>query len=133
MDAPIFENLDLACAKAGKNIAAKPSKELEKLVTDALAVLEEQGVYALFLYFDKGVSGKEKKKLAKDIIQKLLEFLKKTPSQVPLLSGNTDLFPSLQQMARDLDNLLLTRDLVRRSLVYARYHARLQEENEVQT
>jgi len=131
MDAPIFENLDLACAKAGKNIAAKPSKELEKLVTDALAVLEEQGVYALFLYFDKGVSGKEKKKLAKDIIQKLLEFLKVTPQQSPLLSGNTDLFTSLHGMANDLDKLLLAHDLIRQSLVYARYHARLREESEV--
>ena len=50
MDAPAFENLDLACARTGQAIAEKPSKELEKLVTSALAVLEEQGVYALFLF-----------------------------------------------------------------------------------
>ena len=50
MDASAFENLDLACAKTGQAIAEKPSKELEKLVTTALAVLEEQGVYALFLF-----------------------------------------------------------------------------------
>ena len=131
MDAPVFENLDLACAKAGKNIALKPSKELYKLVTDALAVLEEQGVYAIFLYLEKGVSGKEKKELAKDIIQKLLKFLKMTPQQSPLLSGDTDTFASLQQMAKDLDSLLLARELVRQTLVYARYHARLREESEV--
>ena len=40
MDAPAFENLDLACARTGQAIAEKPSKELEKLVTSALAVLE---------------------------------------------------------------------------------------------
>ena len=42
MDAPAFENLDLACARTGQAIAEKPSKELEKLVTSALAVLEER-------------------------------------------------------------------------------------------
>ena len=125
MDAPTFENLDLACAKAGKDIAAKPSKELKKLVTDALAVLEEQGVYALFLFLktrnDKGTT------------EKLHEFLKKTPRQVPLLSGDADLFISLQGMANNLDKLLLAHDLLRQSLVYARYHARLPEESEVRT
>jgi hypothetical protein len=124
-DAPTFENLDLACAKAGKDIATKPSKELEKLVTEALAVLEEQGVYALFLFL--------KTRNGKGTTEKLHDFLKKTPRQVPLLSGNADLFTSLQGMANDLDKLLLAHDLLRQCLVYARYHARLREESEVRT
>lgn len=128
MSAPTFENLDLACAKVGKDIAGRPSKELEKFITSALAVLEEQGIYALFLYLDKGVSGKKKKKLAEDIIPKLHEFLRATPRQSPLLSmDNNDIFADLQELGKNLDNLLLVRDLVRQSLVYARYHARPQE------
>ncbi|MEA3385218.1 MAG: hypothetical protein U9Q89_01995, partial [Thermodesulfobacteriota bacterium] len=59
--------------------------------------------------------------------------LKKTPRQGPLLSDNADLFTSLQEMANDLDKLFLAHDLVRQSLVYARYHARLWEESEVRT
>lgn len=133
MDAPTFENLDLACARVGKTIAERPSDDLHKVVTDALAVLEEQGLYAFFLYVDKAVSGKEKKELAKSISNKLHEFLKVTPQQTPLLSDNADILPSLQQMAKDLDNLLLARDLVRQALVYARYHARVSEESEVRT
>lgn len=130
MNAPTFENLDLACAKVGKTIAEmRPSKELEKLVTSALAVLEEQGIYALFLFLKtRGGSG------AENVSQKLSEFLKKTPQQDHLLSGNTDdVFTSLQEIADDLDRLLLARDLVRQALVYARYHARLPQKSEVQT
>jgi len=129
MDAPTLENLDLACAKVGKTIAERPSKDLEKLVTNALAVLEEQGIYALFLFL-KARGGNE----APNVTQKLSEFLKKTPQQAPLLSSNTDdVFTSLQEIADDLDRLLLARDLVRQVLVYARYHARVQQKSEVQT
>lgn len=126
MDAPAFENLDLACAKVGKTIAERPSKELENLITSALAVLEEQGIYALFLFLKtRGGSG------AENVNQKIYEFLKVTPQQAPLLSGNADVFTSLQQMAKDLDKLLLARDLVRQTLVYARYHARVPQKSEV--
>jgi hypothetical protein len=128
MDAPTFENMDLACAKAGKTIAERPSKELENLVTSALAVLEEQGIYALFLFLKtRGGSG------AENVNEKIHEFLKVTPQQAPLLSDNDDVFISLQQMAKDLDRLLLARDLVRQTLVYARYHARVTQKSEVQT
>jgi len=128
MDAPTFENLDLACAKVGKTIAERPSKELENLVTSALAVLEEQGIYALFLFLKtRGGSG------AENVNQKIYEFLKVTPQQAPLLSDNADVFTSLQQVAKDLDGLLLARDLVRQTLVYARYHARVPQKSEVRT
>ena len=133
MDAPTFENLDLACAKVGKDIANSSSDDLEKIITDALAVLEEQGLYAMFLFLEKAVSGTKKNELAKGISQKLHKFLKETPQQAPLLSDNGDVFTSLQQLAGDLDRLLLARDLVRQTLVYARYHARLHEKSEGRT
>jgi len=133
MDASTFENLDLACAKVGKTIAERPSDDLHKVATDALAVLEEQGLYAIFLYLEKAVSGAKKKGLAKGISQELHNFLKVTPQQAPLLSDNADVFTSLQELAKDLDKLLLARDLVRQALVYARYHARVPQESEVQT
>jgi hypothetical protein len=128
MDAPTLENLDLVCAKVGKTIAEMPSKELENLVTIALAILEQQGIYVLFLFLKtRGGSG------AENVNQKIYEFLKVTPQQAPLLSDNADVFTSLQQMARDLDKLLLARDLVRQTLVYARYHARVPQKSEVRT
>lgn len=128
MDAPAFENLDLACARTGQAIAEKPSKELEKLVTSALAVLEEQGVYALFLFL-KTRGGKA----APTIEQKVREFLKTTPQRAPLLSGDGDVFALLQLMSEELDKLLLARDLLRQALVYARYHARVPQKSESRT
>lgn len=128
MDAPTFENLDLACARVGKDIANSSSDDLEKVITDALAVLEEQGIYAMFLFLKtRGGSG------GQNISQKLHKFLKETPQQAPLLSENGDVFTSLQQLVGDLDRLLLARDLVRQTLIYARYHARLHEKSEVRT
>jgi len=129
MDAPVFENLDLACAKAGKDIADRQSKEkeLENLITSALAVLEEQGVYALFLYLK--AHGKD---IGKTVSEKLHDFLKKTPQRSPLLEDEVDILSALRKLGEDLDNLLLASDLLRQTLVYARYHARLPEESEVQ-
>ena len=127
MDAPIFENLDLACAKAGKTIAEQPPKGLKNLITSALAVLEEQGVYALFLYLK--AHGKD---IGKTVSEKLHDFLKKTPQRSPLLEDEVDILSALRKLGEDLDNLLLARDLLRQTLVYARYHARLPEESEVQ-
>jgi hypothetical protein len=122
MNAPAFENLDLACAKVGKTIAEQPSKELENLITSALAVLEEQGIYALFLYLK--AQGKD---IGRTVSDNLHNFLKNTPQQSPLLSmDNNDIFAVLQKLGENLDNLLLARDLVRQSLVYARYHARVE-------
>lgn len=131
MDTPTFENLDLACAKAGENIAERPSKDLANLITNALAVLEEQGVYALFLFL-KAQTGKNKQ-IAESVSDKLHEFLKVTPHHTPLLPGDDDIFTALQGMAEDLDKLLLAQDLLRQSLVYARYHARVPQESEVRT
>lgn len=129
MDAPTFENLDLACAKAGQAIAEKPSKELENLVTNALAVLEEQGVYALFLFLE---TRKESNNITSKITSKVRKLLRETPRQAPLLHNNNNevVFPSLQQMAEDLDKLLLARDLLHQTLVYARYHARVPQKSE---
>ena len=127
MGAPAFENLDLACARTGQAIAEKPSKELEKLVTSALAVLEEQGVYALFLFLMTRGG-----KAAPTIVQEAHKLLRE---RAPLLSdnGNGDIFKSLQSMSKDLDELLLARDLLRQALVYARYHARVPQKAKART
>ncbi|MDT8284689.1 MAG: hypothetical protein RQ767_04125 [Thermovirgaceae bacterium] len=113
-----MENLDLRCAEFGKEIADKAD---EKLLTDALSVLEEQGVYAFFLFLkDRGNEQRSK------IIDSCREFLEQTPEAGPVFAagGENDPFPALQELANDLDTLLLARDLLRQGLVYGRYHAK---------
>lgn len=122
MDTPVFENLDLACARAGKQIAGKPTKERENLITDALAVLEEQGIYALFLFLKS-----RKKEMSDEIINSIKEFMKSTPQNNYLLQNDGEILHLIAELSKDLDKLILARDILRQTLVYARYHVRLRE------
>lgn len=127
-----MENLDLACAQLGQELANVPDLT-EKLVNDALAVLQEQGPYALFLYLlARG------KNPGKKVAEKCFEFLKRTPQQAPLLRDenpsfsqerNEDKFLSAicMQLAHNLDRLLFARDLLQQALTYARYHLKAKE------
>jgi hypothetical protein len=117
------QNLDAACAKLGATLASSGNKDTENSITKSLGVLEEQGVYALFLYLHA-----RENDWGKSTSNKLATFLREQPSQQNSLLGatttNSDLFAALQQLAGDLDKLLFARDLLHRALVYARYHAK---------
>lgn len=116
-----MENLDLKCAEAGKQIAENSGAE-ERLLNQALGVLEEQGVYALFLYLD--AQGKDPGKKVREACQ---DFLRKNPSGTPLLK-NGDRWKALQELGEKLDSLLFARDLLHQVLVYARYHLKAKGE-----
>lgn len=118
-----MENLDMKCAELGQQLAANSQIE-EQLVTDVLGVLEEQGLYAAFLFAKaRGGDG------GKSVCDRVFRFLRSTPQYSPLAGskGSDDIFVVLKDLATDLDNLLLARDLVRQALVYARYHAKARE------
>lgn len=153
MSEAAFENLDLICAKWGQQLAQKPSDERENLLRNALAVLEEQGVYALFLYLHQ-----EKQAMSNDIFKKLQEFLQQNPRPKPLLAEQQTseqqtseqqtpeqqtqrektpeqlekekkfLEKMREKLTNDLDKLLLAQDLLRQTLVYALYHVRAKVE-----
>jgi hypothetical protein len=120
------QNLDAACAELGAALGASAErpKEVENSITKTLGVLEEQGVYAMFLYLHA-----REKPWGVDASKKLVNFLRQHPSeQEPLLAspggGTDEPFPALRQLQKHLDNLLFARDLLHRALVYARYHAK---------
>lgn len=126
METTSFENLDLACARIGQEIAKNPSAELKSCLTDALSVLEEQGLYALFLF----LANKDKNNIIKKNLQVLLET---TPKQNPLFTkrSGSDVFERIREDLSDqLDALFLACDLVRQTLIYARYHARVEPKAE---
>jgi len=116
-------NLDAECAVRGHKLVTsqleqeqKP-KEIENSITKALGVLEEQGVYALFLY----LHAREGRKFSKD----LMKFLRSNSLELSLPGNSTDEpFAALQGLAKDLDKLLFARDILHQVLVYARYHAK---------
>ena len=116
-----MQNLDVECANLGRALA-QLDKVDDKTLTSALSVLEEQGVYACFLFLNaQGGPGGRK------VSGKLAKFLQNIPEESPLL-GTGDLFNALQALAGDLDKLLFARDLLRQALVYGRYHAKAKKE-----
>ncbi len=119
----MIENLDFRCAELGKQLSELKGLE-EKLITEALSVLEEQGVYAFFLFLK--ARGKE---AGNKVSQGCAEFLSKIPQGGPLLkNGKQDLFSGVRKLAENLDELLFARDLLHQALVYARYHLKARGE-----
>ena len=105
-------NLDMECAKLGSNLSQQSD---DKTLTDALSVLEEQGVYAFFLYL-------KQKSERRRIIGPCKSFL---GAQLPgAFDSSNDVLQAIQNLARDLDSLVLARDLLRQALIYGRYHAK---------
>ncbi len=115
-----MENLDLKCAELGKRLSEQDGVA-ETLLTDALSVLEEQGVYALFLYL-RAREGKP----GEAVCNASAKFLRETPAASPLLA-NCDVWQALQRLGEDLDKLLFARDLLRQALIYGRYHAKARQ------
>lgn len=114
-----MENLDLKCAELGARLAHVEGAD-EKLLTDALSVLEEQGVYAFFLFLKLRQGLQEN-----GISDACFEFLKKTPRGISLLADTEgSVFEAIQSLNDDLDGLLHARDLLRRGIIYGRYHAK---------
>jgi hypothetical protein len=110
-----MENLDLKCAEVGKAIAGSSAADVG-LLKKALGVLEEQGVYALFLFLKI-----QRKKNSEEIPSSCEDFLRQTPKDKPLL-GAGDLWDGLKKLSENLDDLLFARDLLRQVFIYALYH-----------
>jgi len=114
------DNLDIQCAKLGhtlvydKNEKKVPGMD-EKVLNSALAVLEEQGPYAMFLYLKARHSD-----VAGDISSKALGFLRGIFRNQ--LNGENDILNAIKNLSENLDDLLFARDLLRTALSYARYH-----------
>jgi hypothetical protein len=110
-------NLDIRCAEAGRDLGEAIQKE--KALNDALAVLEEQGPYAMFLYVRA-----RHKEVASRFEEALGELLRSTLN----LGGNdvNDVMEMAKRAADELDTLLFARDLLRNALVYARFHLKAQ-------
>ncbi|TFE67822.1 hypothetical protein [Methylacidiphilum caldifontis] len=145
-----MENLDVLCAIYGKKIADDIQNIDERLLHQALSVLQEQGVFAFFLFLEykegkKSENKPDKVSQARKICQ---EFLQNCPPNQPLLKkrdhnqGGTkektkckdfnqllsekcdDLWKMLKDLNSDLNMLIFAHDLLLRVLTYALYYVR---------
>jgi DNA-binding GntR family transcriptional regulator len=110
------QNLEVRCAELGEKLA-KIDGVSEKVLNEALAVLEEQGVYAAFLYL---------KARYNNVAGKFLGVCQEFLGEVFSLEQG-DPLEAAKALARDLDNLLFARELLRTAFVYARYHVKVKE------
>lgn len=127
-------NLDYICAKIGQKLleetAGKDIKTKERNIRKALGILQEDGVYAMFLWLES-----EDNKIR----EKLNNLLNENEIKNKLLS-DSESFPDdfkkfcekLQKVAEDIDKLLFLKKILERTLTYALYHAKIKEEKNVE-
>lgn len=140
-----MQNLDQICAKYGFKFAEKISKadakKAEKLITDALSVLQEQGLYA-FVLFCRSRSGqeiagaKELENLTKELLMEidLIKNSKVKGGENITIKDSTescdDLLNELREnISADIDKLMFAVSVLEKSLIYARFHAKAMEKS----
>lgn len=120
-----MNNLDRLCAEYGYRIAVEVyqaiGKGAENHITKSLGVLQEDGVYAFFLY-QESRGADQLKALAAELLNKA-EIESFAPVSDPLEAIRKE-----KGLADDLDNLLLAKRLLEQGMIYARYHAKAVEE-----
>lgn len=130
-------DLDRLAAQAAQEIVKEHTqnpKELDNLVTKALGVLQEQGVYAGLLYLYA-----QSENAAKTIRTRLLEMLKDEILRPLNLAIDGDVSRMVwQEVSRQLleerklfdqmDKLFLIKELYEQTLIYARYGAKAAKE-----
>ncbi len=124
------QNLDRLCAQYGWQMAKQVHEVLGKVaethITKSLGVLQEDGVYAFFLY--QISRGERERKGAERLKEQAKQLLKAVPIkpfdeiEEPLeaMRGNAE----VRGLADNLDDLLLAKRLLEQALIYARYHAK---------
>lgn len=127
-------NLDQLCARHGYDMCANVNAALqndnsktENLVTNSLGVLQEDGVYAFFLYLESRKSGKSGARKLKEQAVLLFRSAGIKPFDTiddALKAIRGDNTKQEKGLVDDLDGLLLAKRLLEQALTYARYHAK---------
>lgn len=123
-------NLDRLCAEYGYQIAhgvrQAICKNAENHITKSLGVLQEDGVYAFFLY---QASRGETEKAGADRLMKQATALLKEAGIRPFdtVADPLEAVRARNGLADNLDELLLAKQLLEQALIYGRYHAKALE------
>jgi len=118
-------NLDYVCMKYAQEISKIHNSNLENNLRKALGVLQEDGVYAMFLWLED-----KDKEIRKEII-KLLNyseikkyFFDNNPTD-EFLNNFEEFCKELQNVAQDIDKLFFMKKILELTLTYALYHAKV--------
>jgi len=120
-------NLDYLAARHAQELVKNipgDAKDAENTFTKTLGVLQENGVYACFLY----LYAREKKGAA--IADEMLTLLRALdfPALPQGSSGKEDVLKYVaEQVAGNLHSLLLAKEALEQMLIYARYGAKARQ------
>lgn len=113
--------------ECAQKININSNKNLANNLKKALGILQEDGIYAMFLWLEE----KENKKI---IRKKLTDMLNKPEIKKCLLTGSSNFSDDfkqfcekLREIAEDIDKLLFMKKLIERTLIYSLYHAKIGE------
>ncbi len=107
-------NLDRLCFSYGIKIPR--NKDDQNVIQKALGVIEEDGVFAFKIYLDS------LKQPESNIATKIKENIGKMLKEIDIVGNFED--STLKDLGSDLNKLFLTKELIERTLIYARYHAK---------
>lgn len=112
-------NLDYICASYGQKIP-KVKKD-DTAIQKALGVLQEDGLFAFILFIEF------KKDNIYDSIQKETANLL---NDIGLNHNKENLRKNIQEITKNIDDTFLAKDLIEKTLVYARYRAKAVKDKE---
>jgi len=119
MQEKISKNIDQICAKYSIDIVNEMKtecdpKEIQSLVTKALGVLQQQGLYALGLFC-------KAENKADGILKKTIEML----HEIGIMENlNEEDLSSISKLSKRIHDLIFAVEIVEKTLIYARYHAK---------
>ncbi len=120
-------NLDYLCTKIGQEIGEMKKERNESTLSTlrkALGILQEDGVYAMFLWLEKENSGIRKKLTTElngsDIVKKYL-----LQNSEGFRDDFKEFCKDLSELSQDIDKLFFLKKILERSLTYALYHAKI--------
>lgn len=122
-------NLDrLAAQRAQAIISRTGDKDMDNIVTKALGVLQEDGVYACFLY----LLAKEKGNGGDVVVEEMLNLLDRLGFGWGKPGKNTEevLKHVTDKVTANLERLLLAKETLEQMLIYARYGAKARAQGE---
>lgn len=113
-------NLDYICMKHAQQILRN-----ERILRKALGVLEEDGVYAMFLWLEKNKKNNSpEEKIRRELTDLLNDGELREILGVDKFRKDFDEFTEdLLKVASDIKRLLLLKRILQRTLTYALYHA----------
>jgi len=140
-----MKNLDLLAAQTAQKIIADTTDghkatDVDNLITKALGVLQENGVYAGLLYLYSRSAGEQP--VAKQIRLRLLHLTSELALTPPTdrqvgnkmvvedARASTALQFLTDHICNDLDRLLMVKQLWEQTLIYGRYGAKAREAEE---